>query len=138
MWRSDGIPSSHPTFTLVLYNRKDRNKLHKLGSVCLITNDIDSNADIQELRNLWKNDDDGKKLQREPFTFASNIPRRKPYWVAKCHEFKSTSFVHSYINIIHPTIFIRVVLLNIMIVGYALFSQDISHVLMVIPMLMEN
>ena len=47
MWRSDGIPSSHPTFALVLYNQKVRNQLHKLGNVCLNTKDIDRNADIQ-------------------------------------------------------------------------------------------
>ena len=105
MWRSDGIPSSHPTFALVLYNHKVRNQLHKLGNVCLNTEDIDPNADIQELQNLWKNDDDRKKLQRKLFTYASNVPGTKPYWVAKCHEFKSASFFHSYINKMHPTIF---------------------------------
>ena len=47
MWRSDGIPSSHPTFALVLYNHKVRNQLHKLGNVCLNTEDIDPNSDIQ-------------------------------------------------------------------------------------------
>ena len=30
----------------------------------LNTEDIDPNADIQELQSLWKNDDDRKKLQR--------------------------------------------------------------------------
>ena len=47
MWRSDGIPSSHPTFALVLYNQKVRNQLHKLGNMCLNTKYIDPNADIQ-------------------------------------------------------------------------------------------
>ena len=91
MWRSDGIPSSHPTFALVLYNYKVRNQLHELWSVYFNTEDIDPNSNIQELQNLWKNDDDKKKLQRKLFTFASNVPGTKPYWVAKCHEFKSTS-----------------------------------------------
>ena len=27
MWRSDGLPTSHPTFPLVLYNHKVRNQL---------------------------------------------------------------------------------------------------------------
>ena len=82
MWRSDGIPTSHPTFALVLYNHKVRNQLHKLGSVCLNTEDIDPNADIQELQNLWNNDDDRKKLQRKLYTYASNVPGSKLYWVA--------------------------------------------------------
>ena len=46
-----------------------------------------------------------KKVQRKLFTFASNIPRTKPYWVSKCREFKSISFLHSYIDKMHPTIF---------------------------------
>ena len=45
----------------------------------LNTEDIDPNADIQELQKLWKNDDDRKKLQRKLFTFASNVPGTKPY-----------------------------------------------------------
>ena len=73
--------------------------------MCLNTEDIDQNLDIQELQNVWKNDDDRKKLQRNRFTFVSNVPGTKPYWVAKCHEFKSTLFFHSYINKMHPTIF---------------------------------
>ena len=44
-------------------------------------------------------------MQRKLSTYASNVPGTKPYWVAKCHEFKSTSFYHSYINKIYPTIF---------------------------------
>ena len=63
MWRSDEIPSSHLTFTLVLYKLNIRNQLHKLRKMCLNTEDIDPNAGIQELQNLWKNDDDRKKLQ---------------------------------------------------------------------------
>ena len=39
------------------------------------------------------------------FTFAFNVPETKPYWISKRHEFKSTSFFHSYINKMHPTIF---------------------------------
>ena len=74
MWRSDRMPSCHPTFALVLYNHKVRNQLHKLGSVCLNTEDMDPNADIQELQNLWNNDDDRKKLQKKLYTFASNVP----------------------------------------------------------------
>ena len=40
MWRSNGLPTSHQTFVLVLYNHKVRNQLHKLGSICLNTEDI--------------------------------------------------------------------------------------------------
>ena len=33
IWISVEIPSSHPTFALVIYNHKVRNQFHKLGSV---------------------------------------------------------------------------------------------------------
>ena len=72
--------------------------------MCLYTEDIDPNGNIQVLQNLWKNDDNRKKLQKK-FTFVSNVPGTNPYWVAKYHEFKSTSFFHSYIKKMHPTIF---------------------------------
>ena len=73
--------------------------------MCLNTEHIDPNTDIQELKNLGKSDDDRKKLQRKLFTFASNVPGTKPYWVAKYYEFKSTSCFHSNINKMNPTIF---------------------------------
>ena len=105
MWRSDGLPTSHPTFALVLYNHKVRNQLQKLGSVCLNSENINPYTTVDDLKLLWANDDDRKKLQKKLFTFASNVPGTKPYWVSKRHEFKSTSFFHSYINKMHPTIF---------------------------------
>ena len=40
MWRSDGLPTSHPIFALIIYNHNVRNQLHKLGSVYLNTEDI--------------------------------------------------------------------------------------------------
>ena len=72
MWRSDGIPSCHPSFVLVLYNDKVLNQLHKLGNVGLNTEDIDPNTDIQELQNLWNNNDD-KKSCKENFTLLHLI-----------------------------------------------------------------
>ena len=89
MWRSDGLPTSHPTFALVLYNHTVRNQLHKLESVCLNTEDINPYITVPDLKQLWYNDDDHKKLQRKIFTFASNAPGTKPYWANKRHEFKS-------------------------------------------------
>ena len=53
---------------------------------------------MQELQNLWNNDDDKKKCQRKNYTFVSNVSGTKSYWVVKCHEFKSTSFFHSHIK----------------------------------------
>ena len=46
-----------------------------------------------------------RSCRKKRFTYASNVPETKPYWVATCHEFKSTSLSHSYINKMHPTMF---------------------------------
>ena len=54
---------NHPTFALVLYNYKVRNQLHKLGNIFLNTEYKNLNVDFQELQNVWKNNDDRKKLQ---------------------------------------------------------------------------
>ena len=105
MWRSGALPTSHPTFALVLYNHKVRNQLHKLGSSRLNTEDTNSYIAVPDLKQLWYNDDDHRILQRKLFFFASNVPGTKPYWVSKQHKFESKSFFHSYINKMHPTIF---------------------------------
>ena len=91
-WRSDGLPISHPTFELVLYNHNIRNQLQKFGSVCHNTEGIHSYTTIDDLQKLRANDDDRKKLQRQLFSFLSNVPEIKSYCISKRHEFKSTSF----------------------------------------------
>ena len=83
MWRSGALPTSHPTFALVLYNHKVRNQLHKLGRVCLNTQDINPYITGPNLKQLWSNNDDRKKLRRKLFTLTSNVPGTKLYWVSK-------------------------------------------------------
>ena len=46
MWRSDGIPSSHPTFSLTLYNQKNCNSLQKQGRFVLNGSGIGINTTI--------------------------------------------------------------------------------------------
>ena len=50
MWRSDGVLSSHLTFALVIFNHKVRNQLHKFGSVCLNTEDINQYTTVHDKR----------------------------------------------------------------------------------------
>ena len=64
MWKSEVLPIINPTFVLVLYNYKVRNQLHKLESICLNTEDINSYITVHNLKQLWSNDDDCKQLQR--------------------------------------------------------------------------
>ena len=87
MTRSEGLPTSHPTFTLVLYNHKICNQLQKLGIVCLNTENINLYITVPNLKQLWSNDDYRTKLQRKLFTFVPNNPGSKPYWVSKRHAF---------------------------------------------------
>ena len=58
MWRSDGLPTSHLAFALVLYNHNVRNQLHKIGSVCINTENINPYITVHDLKQLWSNDDD--------------------------------------------------------------------------------
>ena len=64
MWRSDSLPISHPTFALVLYNHKIHNQLQKFGSLFLNTEDINPYTTVDDLKQLWANNGDCKKLQK--------------------------------------------------------------------------
>ena len=54
-----------------------------------MSQDIYTYTTVPDLKNVWYNDDNCKKLQRI-FTFASNVPGTKPYWVSKRYKFNST------------------------------------------------
>ena len=41
MWQSDGVPTAHSTFSLVLYNHKVKNSLQKQGQFVVNTSDMD-------------------------------------------------------------------------------------------------
>ena len=69
IWGSDGLPNSHPTFILVLYNHNVRNQLHKLGSVSLNIEDINTYTTVHDFSKLWSNNDNHKQLQNRDFTF---------------------------------------------------------------------
>ena len=58
MWRSDDLLTSHPIFSLVLFNHKVRNQLQKLGSICLNTKDINQYITAPDLKQLLGNDED--------------------------------------------------------------------------------
>ena len=53
MWRSDSLATSHPTFALVLYNHKVRNRLQKLGRVSLNTENINPYIIVPYFKQLW-------------------------------------------------------------------------------------
>ena len=61
MWRSDGRPAAHPTFSLVLYNAKVKNYLQRQGQYLINTTDFDAGVTIEAIRGA--NDDDAVLAQ---------------------------------------------------------------------------
>ena len=54
MWRSDGMPASHPTFSIVTYNHKIRHLLQGQGRHALNMSGLDPNMkahDFLRMRN---------------------------------------------------------------------------------------
>lgn len=102
MWRSDGIPSSHPTFSLVLYNHKMRNSLQSQGRLNINTSDIDLTITLDNIRNARGNENylqiATEDLLKRAHMHASNVPGTMPYWKRTRYEFKAINFFNSYIN----------------------------------------
>lgn len=101
MWRSDGIPASHPTFSLILYNHKMRNSLQSQGRFTINTSDFDPTTTLDSIRNASRDDDlttATEALLKRAHMHASNIPGTTPYWRSTRHEFKAINFFNSYIN----------------------------------------
>ena len=107
MWRSDGRPTEHPTFSLVLYNHKIKTALQKQGAYCINTSEIDPNITMEELRNAT-NDSQRRRavdsLVRKASLYSSNIPGTTSYWASTRQEFRATHMYHSYINNKTPNI----------------------------------
>jgi hypothetical protein len=59
MWRYDGAPAAHPTFSLALFNYKSMQSLQRQGRFVVNTSDIDPNSTIEEV--FINNDDDRRK-----------------------------------------------------------------------------
>ena len=101
MWRSDGIPASHPTFSLVLYNHKLKNSLQSQARFVINSSEFDPTTTVQQIREAQ--DDDvvrtmTEKLVKKAHMHAANIPGTTPYWKSTRHEFKAANFYNSYIK----------------------------------------
>ena len=101
MWRSDGRPPAHPTFSLVLYNHKAKNYLHKQGQYLINTSEFDPTTTIEEIKNASNEDTVRKltqKLLEKALVHSGNFPGTSGYQKATYHEFKAHSFYQQYIN----------------------------------------
>ena len=82
MWRSDGIPAKHPTWSIVVNNHKMKMDLQQQGSYSISTENIDLSSTIEEIRkaepgNSLKNTVD--KVMKTTRMFSSNVPGTTPY-----------------------------------------------------------
>ena len=108
IWRSDGIPAAHPTFSLVLYNHKVKNQLQKQGRFVLNMSEVDANIYLDKIRDAPTNQALRKEVDKVIETarsYAGNIPGTKPYWTNKYFEFKATNMYNSYMCKKDPTLF---------------------------------
>ena len=101
MWRSDGIPASHLTFSIVLYNHKIKSSLQKQGQYVVNIANADPSVTVKDIKNT--KGDDALKQQTEALfkrshLHASNVPGTQSYLRATRFEFKAASFYNSYIN----------------------------------------
>ncbi|KAL7526201.1 hypothetical protein ACHAXR_003700, partial [Thalassiosira sp. AJA248-18] len=101
MWRSDGVPASHPTFALVLYNHKLKNSLQGQGRFVVQNSGIDMTTTCEDIRNAPQ----GHQLHKQIDTLlkaahmhTANVPGTDAYWRARYHEFKATSLYQSEID----------------------------------------
>ena len=99
MFRSDAIPVSHPTFSLVVHNHKMKKQLQGLGRHVLNTSNMDPNITAEKLVDMWDDNTSGRKdLFNRLHTHSSNVAGTKSYWLAQRFSFKSTVFYRSYIK----------------------------------------
>ena len=82
MWRSDGIPASHPTFSIVLYNHEVKSSLQKQGQYAVNIANVDPSVTVNDIKN-GKSDDELKKqtdaLFKQAHLHASNVPGTNLY-----------------------------------------------------------
>jgi len=110
MWRHDGVPASHPTFSLALFNYKSMQSLQRQGQFVINTSDIDPNATIDDIFNSEDNDDLLKagveRLINRAHCHSANIPGTPRYWRNTYFEFEAITQFHSHILQKEPTFFI--------------------------------
>ena len=106
-WRSDGIPSAHPTWSIVVYNTRMQLKLQKQGSFVLSNTEVDPTVTIDEIKNAASTDELKKVVKRMLKTarmHASNIPGTTPYWHSIRFEMRAIHFFNAYMKNHHMCI----------------------------------
>lgn len=92
MYRSDGQPAAHPTFSLVLASHKKRTALQGQGRFTLSLVDIDPTMSAQEFHDAMLDESLKEKLFSRLQMHASNVPGTDQNWKSSFWEFRATSF----------------------------------------------
>ena len=101
LWRSDGFPAKHPTWSICMLNHKMKNALQKQGTYAISTNQLDPSVTIRKIqeaapgRNLTRMVQQVMKIAR---LFASNVPGTDPYWHSTRFKMKAINFYQRYIE----------------------------------------
>jgi hypothetical protein len=100
LWRSDGRPAGHPTFSLVLNNHKVKNYLQGQGQYLVNTSDLDPTTTINAIRTATDEDTVRKlteKLLEKAHVHSGNQPGTPAYMKSTFHEFEALTFYKQYI-----------------------------------------
>jgi hypothetical protein len=109
MWRYDGAPAAHPTFSLALFNHKCMQSLQRQGQFVVNTSDIDPNSTIEE---IFSNTDDDRrkaavdKVVNRAHCHSGNIAGTPRYWRNTFFEFEAVTQYHSHVLHREPSFFI--------------------------------
>jgi hypothetical protein len=109
MWRSDGRPAGHPTFSLVLYNHKVKNYLQGQGQYLVNTSDFDPTTTINAIRTATDEDAVKKQTQKlleKALVHSGNQPGTPAYMKSTYHEFCALTFFKQYIHHLDLDVFL--------------------------------
>jgi hypothetical protein len=109
MWRYDGVPAAHPTFSLALYNYKCQQSLQRQGQFVVNTSDIDPDTTIKD---VFQDTDDERRKQaveevvNKAHCHSGNIVGTPRYWKNTFYEFEAVTQYHSHVLRREPSFFI--------------------------------
>ena len=98
MWRSDGVPASHPILPLVLHSQIQSQQLMGQGRAFLTveSRSSDPNADITSLQAELTSSEGMTRLGSKVNFYVGNVRGTDQYWASKRNEFQATAFFHNY------------------------------------------
>jgi hypothetical protein len=110
MWRHDGAPAKHATFSLALFNYKTSIALQQVGRHVINTSSIDPTITMAELREADANNDTieaaVRNVVQKAHLFSSSVPGTPRYWINTASEFFFIAEFNSHVRNKVPNFFI--------------------------------